>query len=710
MVRMLSAHIVQQRRGGANKDRNSKTTYTDDGHDNDDHDDEQLVLVRVFELLQKQQRKKSNNDNDDRSNSSIDQSENDVISNWVTTAATLLQNQWPQPPAPAPTTAGAAASVVKDESNDDDDDDAGGVETYRQIILHHNPSRTAYYGLTCSYILLSVRTKKRRQKYDNINPTAAAAAAAAATATSSDKDDINIIDEDMICCPPRHPQQHHHHDNNTSVTVIGHGRLTECFESAGGNAAAATYIIIHPTYRGCGYGTSLMTMLEDESKRLGYHYVYLWTRTAVQFYIQSCGYQPCHRVSLKRACLQSLSVREVQGIEAMLMNRHRRQRQQEQNQQKQPKSQNDIVKQSETLMLLPPGNDDDRKTSHPTLQDDVWLRKRLVEHVGSIDISIDQRLEEVHAFIRKISECCRPRRDVGSSNWYVRWNPSIPYQPQIGPSCGLATLRMVRDYYHNNKNNSDAKAMKKKTIGGVKNEDNDNTTTGQSDGKTSPSSSSTNDSDHHQFPSLLLEAQSRGYTKDGEIFDANNLHRLAVDVCDIPSDHVEMIDLSDIGVVSESSSSSSSLSLSSFISRLDSCIRQSGVAIIPYDSNPRTRSPTKSNGIHAHWGIIVSILYRSNNTTTTTKTETDVPVIKVMSEEEYSDDYTAVIDHSTFVNGEPSSIFLCVQHSLSKEWAIAPLEEWIESNGQLVSVDNDKFSVNDDGLNLRDKIVLVHRT
>ena len=65
---------------------------------------------------------------------------------------------------------------------------------------------------------------------------------------------------------------------------VGHGRLTECFENAGGNAAAVTFVVIDSLTRGQGLGTYLMQLLQEEAKRLGYHYVYLWTSTAISFY------------------------------------------------------------------------------------------------------------------------------------------------------------------------------------------------------------------------------------------------------------------------------------------------------------------------------------------------------------------------------------------------------------------------------------------
>ena len=80
--------------------------------------------------------------------------------------------------------------------------------------------------------------------------------------------------------------------------LYSHGRLTECFESAGGNAAAATFIVVDSKYRGQGLGRHLMKGLEKEAERQGYHYVYLWTKTAIPFY-KKIGYHECQRVSLK---------------------------------------------------------------------------------------------------------------------------------------------------------------------------------------------------------------------------------------------------------------------------------------------------------------------------------------------------------------------------------------------------------------------------
>jgi GNAT superfamily N-acetyltransferase len=70
--------------------------------------------------------------------------------------------------------------------------------------------------------------------------------------------------------------------------MVGHARLSECFESYGGAAAAVTYVIVDKTARGQGLGRQLMLMVENEARRLGYHYLYLWTKDAAPFYLR-CG-------------------------------------------------------------------------------------------------------------------------------------------------------------------------------------------------------------------------------------------------------------------------------------------------------------------------------------------------------------------------------------------------------------------------------------
>ena len=404
-----------------------------------------------------------------------------------------------------------------------------------------------------------------------------------------------------------------------------HGRLTECFESAGGNASAATFIIVDESLRGKGLGRQLMEFLEEETKRLGYHYLYLWTKTAIPFY-RKIGYRECQRVSLKRACLKALKDSQVETLEAVLFRKTQQQHHQTHHQkQGPPKNQRETV-------LLPPTSAGDDDTAP-----DIWLRKRLVEHVGSRQLPLSERLVELKEFIAN--------HDVETMCWRY-FLLSVPWQAQVGPSCGLAALRMVYEYNlldHGSKSNS-------------------------SNGKNP-------DIDHQiQRPSLLGEAQERGYTQDGEVFNANHLLTLAKDVC---------------GLFGEISSPKT-------VSPQQICqtLLEGGVFVLPYDSNPRTRLPAFLSGKHAHYGIIVGILVGR---------KFDAKFDAIVSR---NDPMLEPLDDITeFGSWEDESVYALVQHSLSPKLSIAPWSEFVSSNQQLDRVDDKKFQVLD--MDLKDRIILL---
>ena len=290
--------------------------------------------------------------------------------------------------------------------------------------------------------------------------------------------------------------------------VVGHGRLTECFEGAGGSAAAATYILAEP--RGQGYGTRLMKLLEEEAEKLGYHYLYLWTATAVTFY-QKLGYTQTERVSLYSACLKTLECAQVNKLEAMLNK----------------KMGNLLSKKKETVMLPP----------DEAAYNDVWLRKRLVESVGSEVIPYEQRMQELHAAVD---------HEAMNLSWeYVLLD--ISWQQQVGPSCGLAALRMLRDHYVVLPGNNVPR-----------------------------------------MPSLLTEAQQNGYSVDGEIFDAANLVQLAT-FCGLQTELRSLQQTTPAQVLA--------------------ILQHGGTLILPYDSQPLTKRPHQNSGKTAHYGIIVGIMF-----------------------------------------------------------------------------------------------------
>jgi N-acetylglutamate synthase-like GNAT family acetyltransferase len=249
--------------------------------------------------------------------------------------------------------------------------------------------------------------------------------------------------------------------NSDHTKLLGHARYAACLEGSSGRAAAATYVVITASERGRGYGSQLMQQLQAKVQCINYHYLYVWTSTAIPFYEQ-LGYIRTERVSLMRACLKPCKAHDIARIEAALHQRL-----------KITTAAAHAQQQHETV-LLPPG-------SSLSSEKDVWLRKRLVECVASIAINEHERRVELERAVATIN-------DDGANNTTITYYKfvNVPWQQQVGPSCGLAALRMLRDYYL-------------------------------------PSCDA--------MPSLLKEAQQRNYSRDGEVFDICNLQRLANECC-----------------------------------------------------------------------------------------------------------------------------------------------------------------------------------
>lgn len=637
-----------------------------------------------------------------------------IVDTLVRSAARMLNKQWPhsgQAAAAAP----ADISTTTDEADSDD----SGMVYYRNLIVHHNPTASAQYGLACSYVLVR-----------HAGGQACLSTLVDSKTTTNQQHDF-FYSRDCAAG-----------DGDVLPQSVGHGRLTECFESAGGDAAAATFVIIDEDHRGNGYGKILMTLLEEEAKRLGYHFVYLWTRTAVDFYTQHCGYRQCNRVSLRRQCLRSLEVHQVQNLEAVLMQQRQKRLQQlggnvhhkdetDSGQQQHPRVCQDgslishaighgrPMKKLETILLPPDNNSNNDGSTGQVQNDDVWLRKRLVENVRSVLISSEDRWKEIENFVATMSPTLIP----ASCQWYYRWNPTVPWQSQIGPSCGLVALRMVREYYHQLDNDSPTVSAQN----GGSSDGNDKNMHEQAIRQNSSSSTDdnklneTSENGNIQFPSLLQHAQEKGYTHDGEIFDATHLTDLAVNVCDMANARCRTV-----------------VAALMTANDIDSVIRDGGLWILPYDSNPRTKLPTKQLGKHAHWGIIVGILVcccikqpEGGSVVEQLTGEHDDVLGQLLSSSLKRNESkihhpakrlpgtaTALLPLQELVGGTSQQqylandakchTFLCVQHSLSSQWAIAPIDEWMESNQQLVSVDDDRFKhTMKSNLNLKNQIIRI---
>jgi predicted GNAT family acetyltransferase len=314
-----------------------------------------------------------------------------------------------------------------------------------------------------------------------------------------------------------------------------HGRLTECYDDSGGGsgagrAAAVTYVVVEPSIRGKGFGRILMHQLELEARRLNYHYLYLWTQTAIGFY-EALGYVACHRVSLHRDCLKSLAPEQVSNLESALSKRFGAKNAVSRDE----GSAAGTDRRSETI-LLPP---EDGCSSQ-----DVWMRKRLVEKLDPVPVPTETRVEEMRQYVRE-----REAATGVPLAWEYFLVPlPLAYHPQVGPSCGLAAIRVVRDRYKSSSEAYDSGNM-----------------------------------------SLLQLAQNLGMTADGELFDADDLGCLIQRVCRLDNVLVQSFP-----------------SIDEITSIL---VERNGLIVLPYDSHPGTRLPFLNSGRSAHWGVVVGVLH-----------------------------------------------------------------------------------------------------
>ena len=414
--------------------------------------------------------------------------------------------------------------------------------------------------------------------------------------------------------------------------------------------------------------------------------MFLWTHTAVNFY-RRLGYMPCEKVSLHRACLQTLERKQLDGLERMLSLRLG-------SLMRPPPSAAAAASASAATSAIGgrPGGDSAKPplaeppshnfSEHVAGEGDVWLKKRLVESVGSQPVPRDRLVAEMtdaavvaSRAVKRLSRNGPAGEEDGEgSSGAVQWEyvaVAVPWQKQIGPSCGLAALRMVRDYFVDAHSRDD-------DIGGAS-------------GQAHAASTAT----AHKQPSLLQAARDAGCSTDGEVFDAAALRKLAETVCGL---RCEMRSLA-----------------ATTPDDLVQVLSSGGCFIVPYDSHPGTRLPSLNEGRNAHYGVIMGVLFASADDSdrvdvdsTAMHTNEDTPSGAVNP-----DDGIQGVEAGTKVSlceykggavpTRSDEVLVVVLHSMSQRLCIAPLTEFVASNAQLTSVDDSRFA--SATLNLADRLV-----
>jgi len=364
-------------------------------------------------------------------------------------------------------------------------------------------------------------------------------------------------------------------DNRTSV--VGHVRLQEAADVSSGHAAALTSVVVSPTLRGKGIGRILMRCVEEHARGLGFGYMYLWTNEAIGFY-EKLDYHKCDRVSLSLPVFNRLgrestpesihaSTSSNQGGSASVNHEEKKDGGPEMDEDRGSSileclEKNLASKLARALSLRhvatpvasaddsnvraipPPPNKEDHRTEEVQ---NVWMRKRLKDFVAS------EPLQEAAEFIKSVYDAVRNSTDArdGLKNPHLRLAVAatqVPWQQQIGPTCGLTALRMVSEFMEFRAGEIGQKEAEREL--------------------------------------LLKEAVRLCYTSEGEMFDLDNLHALAK---------------SALGL--ECSIEETPLAASQLLTWL----LAGSLVIFPYDRASGSNTPALLGGTTAHYCILIGV-------------------------------------------------------------------------------------------------------
>ncbi|GBG31918.1 UPF0692 protein C19orf54-like [Hondaea fermentalgiana] len=340
---------------------------------------------------------------------------------------------------------------------------------------------------------------------------------------------------------------------------VGFAQLQAVADKGEGPACALTSVVISETLRGSGLGRQLMNGIHDQAESLGYTYVYLWTSTAQGFYAK-CGYLCCESVTVARPILDNLAENQVSALERMLAKMRARNAEQD-------------TGQSSTV----PDYDHESADAENV----VWMRKRLIEDLPAEILDADAIEAEV---------CADLRHFAAEATGFHLALLNVPLHRQVGPSCGLAALRMARHYL----------------CGAA----------------LAPGA-----------PSLLQEAQQRGYSTDGELYKIDDLASLAQSVSGLSAKVVAIS-----------------------VEALAASISPSHVAILPYDRGAGS-APEERHGKSAHYALVVG----------SASQDASLAAGEVVRED------TSIQECD----------FIIAQHGMSRRLVVARTSDWIASNNQL---------------------------
>lgn len=339
--------------------------------------------------------------------------------------------------------------------------------------------------------------------------------------------------------------------SRASGRCLGHARLAAAATSdrddaAGGRAAVATSIVIARAARGQGCGSRFMCALHAAATQAGYTYMYLWTSDAMPFYAR-LGYHVTEGASADTAALRKMPTAALSVLEGMLARR---------------------TAVPSPLECVPTAKQCARSgaMAQAKVGAMIHMRKRLREDLPLRSAPPeDALLRALHWAAARADKTTRTGEFAGSNSnvWRARF-VRVARVTQVGPSCGLAALRMARAH-------ADGKGRGRAHV-------------------------AARSCDIPAAPSLLAAAQRRGFSIDGELFDVRHLCTLARVECGLDAEVIAWPHAS------------------ALLATLDA----GHLLVAPYDrGDTHNGIPVCRGGARAHYALIVGCARRVSSSGTT---------------------------------------------------------------------------------------------
>lgn len=433
----------------------------------------------------------------------------------------------------------------------------------------------------------------------------------------------SVVEVDNNCTESDHPEKtivlepSDEHD-----LVVAHVKLLKVDGRSDGPCCSCYSLVVMDRYRGLGLGRLLTEEAENYAQSRGFGHIYLSTNDKVKFY-EHIGYKKCEPVASLSANSKRLTSTQVSALEGVFAKR--------------------------------------LNICNPTTCNS-WLRKRLIQEYPltepmKLDCFID-------ILTGKLGNIFYDGKVEPFEN-YIGWVIRLPWQQQIGPSCGISALNMIKRI------NISSSSQALEVCSCISRNSKPELNLSMED------------------LSVLEFAIKLGISYDGELFCAYNLIYLAQKAFNVNL------------VVREFNET--------LAPEICKNICNGFPMLVPYDKSINDHTPGCYNAKQAHWAVIVGVIFPGTPQNVDQKSyvmKNIVDNVKIAIKD---------IGKSMCSDGvclpeisDDSNIMLICMHGMSSKPFVCTLRDMLESNHQLNKNRSKYFLSAEDLEHLRNKIVCFH--